>query len=179
MAAAERPSVEQIRADLEYIASNYASDQSFLRIADRFVVFIYSADDTDCSVIDRWTEANAMGAYLVFKVFAGYRDCTVQPDGWHQYGPDVAEDDQRPFSFTISPGFWKVAEDPRLPRDSLRWTQNIANMLSSGARWQLVATFNEWAEGTSVESAEEWASDSGFGTYLDALHEATALPSSN
>jgi len=29
-----------------------------------------------------------------------------------------------------------------------------------------------------VESAEEWASDSGFSTYLDALHEATATGSS-
>lgn len=75
-------------------------------------------------------------------------------------------------------GFWLVGEEPRLPRDPLRWTQDIANMLGSSARWQLVTTFNEWAEGTYVESAEEWASDSGFGTYLDALHEATATGSS-
>lgn len=42
---------------------------------------------------------------------------------------------------------------------------------ASNARWQLVLTFNEWPEGTSVESATEWATPSGYGTYLDALHE--------
>jgi hypothetical protein len=44
-------------------------------------------------------------------------------------------------------------------------------MLTSNARFQLVTTFNEWGEGTAVESALEWASPSGFGAYLDVLHE--------
>jgi hypothetical protein len=43
-------------------------------------------------------------------------------------------------------------------------------MAASGAKWQLVTTFNEWGEGTSVEPAKEWASASGYGQYLDALH---------
>jgi hypothetical protein len=43
-------------------------------------------------------------------------------------------------------------------------------MVNSGAPWQLVTTFNEWGEGTAVESAQEWASASGYGTYLDTLH---------
>jgi hypothetical protein len=42
-------------------------------------------------------------------------------------------------------------------------------MVRSKANWQLVTTFNEWGEGSAVESAQEWASPSGFGTYLDAL----------
>jgi len=33
-----------------------------------------------------------------------------------------------------------------------------------------VTTFNEWGEGTSVESAQEWSSASGYGSYLDVLH---------
>jgi PKD domain-containing protein/calcineurin-like phosphoesterase family protein len=32
-------------------------------------------------------------------------------------------------------------------------------------------TFNEWGEGTAVEGATEWSSSSGFGSYLDALHD--------
>ena len=48
-------------------------------------------------------------------------------------------------------------------------------MVASNARWQLVLTFNEWPEGTSVESAREWASPSGYGAYLDALHEVSAV----
>jgi hypothetical protein len=43
-------------------------------------------------------------------------------------------------------------------------------MIASGAPWQLIATFNEWGEGTAVESAQEWATSSGYGAYLDALH---------
>jgi hypothetical protein len=43
-------------------------------------------------------------------------------------------------------------------------------MISYGATFQLVSTFNEWGEGTAIESASEWATASGFGAYLDALH---------
>jgi hypothetical protein len=38
-----------------------------------------------------------------------------------------------------------------------------------------VTTFNEWGEGTAVESATEWASPSGYGAYLDALHNDGAV----
>ena len=44
-------------------------------------------------------------------------------------------------------------------------------MMSSGEDWQLITSFNEWGEGTSVESAKQWASPSGQGSYLDALHD--------
>ena len=43
-------------------------------------------------------------------------------------------------------------------------------MNCSAAAFKLVTTFNEWGEGSSVESATQWASSSGYGTYLDALH---------
>jgi hypothetical protein len=43
-------------------------------------------------------------------------------------------------------------------------------MVASREPWQLVTTFNEWGEGTSVESASEWSSASGYGAYLDVLH---------
>ena len=33
-----------------------------------------------------------------------------------------------------------------------------------------MTTYNEWGEGTAVEPATEWASPSGFGVYLDILH---------
>ena len=167
------PAVDRIRADLRYIRSRYASDQSFLRQEGRFVLFVFSADDTGCGVVNRWARANTVGAYLVFEAFPGYLACPVQPDGWHLYGASAAEAALLPYSFSVTPGFWKAGEEPFFVRDPARWVQDVSNMLGSGARWQLVTTFNEWGEGTSVESAEEWASDSGFGSYLDALHEAT------
>jgi hypothetical protein len=43
-------------------------------------------------------------------------------------------------------------------------------MVASGKSWQIVTSFNEWGEGTAVEGAQEWSGASGFGTYLDILH---------
>jgi hypothetical protein len=48
-------------------------------------------------------------------------------------------------------------------------------MVASGTRNQFVISFNEWGEASSIESATEWATPSGFGAYLDVLHDL--LPS--
>ncbi len=164
------PSVERLRADLTYIRDHYASDPSYARVDGKFVVFVYNANDGNCAVADRWQQANTVGAYVVLKVFSGYRNCANQPQSWHQYSPAVAADRQAGYSYSISPGFWQKGQSVRLPRDLARWRQNVRDMVASGAPWQLVATFNEWGEGTSVESAVEWESASGYGAYLDALH---------
>jgi len=164
------PSVDQLRSDLTYIRDKYGSDPSFLRVNGRFVVFVYAAGNDGCGMADRWKQANTVGAYVVLKVFAGYRNCASQPDSWHQYSPAVATDSQQGFSYAIAPGFWKKGDAVRLARDLNRWHQNVRDMVASRAPWQLIATFNEWGEGTSVESAAEWATGSGYGAYLDALH---------
>ena len=122
---------------------------------------------------DRWKQANtALGspAYVVLKVFSGYKTCASQPDSWHQYSPAVATDRQAGYSYAISPGFWQKGQAVRLARDLVRWNTNVSAMVASGEKWQLVTTFNEWGEGTSVELAAELASASGYGQYLDALH---------
>jgi hypothetical protein len=168
------PSVAQIENDLQYIQGHYGSDPSFLRVNGKFVLFVYADAADSCGMADRWVQADhALGhpAYLVLKVFAGYRNCASQPDSWHQYSPAVATDEQRGYSYAISPGFWKKGEAPRLARNLSTWTSNVRSMVASGDPWQLVTTFNEWGEGTSVESAVEWASASGFGQYLDVLHD--------
>jgi Glycosyl hydrolase family 99/Calcineurin-like phosphoesterase len=164
------PSVAQLKSDLTYIRDKYGNDPSFLRVNGKFVVFVYAAGNDACGMADRWKQANIVGAYIVLKVFAGYRNCASQPDSWHQYSPAVATDSQQGYSYAIAPGFWKKGDPVRLARDLNRWNQNVRDMTASGAPWQLVTTFNEWGEGTSVESANEWASSSGYGAYLDALH---------
>ena len=63
-----------------------------------------------------------------------------------------------------------------MARDLDRWTGNVAAMVASGARFQLIDSFNQWADGSSVESATEWASTSGYGSYLDVLHASGASP---
>jgi hypothetical protein len=170
------PASSQIQNDLTYIRDHYAADPSYLRVNGKFVVFVYADGNDACGMADRWKQGNTVGAYVVLKVFSGYLNCASQPDDWHQYAPAVAEDQQGSHSFSISPGFWLVGNAVRLTRDLTRWTQNVKDMVASGSRWQLVTTFSEWGEGTAVEPATEWASTSGYGQYLDALHYNGNMP---
>jgi hypothetical protein len=166
-------SVEEIRTDLEYIRDRYASKPAYLKVDGRFVVFVYGSGHNSCdSTARRWRAANTVGAYLVLKAFDGHLSCSDQPDAWHQYSAALAQYSLPRHSFMVAPGFDENAEPaPRLARDLTRWREDVAAMVASGAPWQLVLTFNEWPEGTSVESAREWASPSGHGAYLDVLHE--------
>jgi hypothetical protein len=169
----EDPSVEKIRSDLEYIRDLYATRPAYLRIDGRFVVFVYGGAGDSCeSTSQRWREANAVGAYIVLKAFDGYLSCGVQPQGWHEYSAALPAYSLLPDAFMISPGFDEASSaGPRLTRDPTRWREDVTAMVASGARWQLVLSFNEWPEGTSVESSHQWATPSGYGSYLDALHE--------
>ena len=167
------PAASQIQNDLAYLQTSYGGNPAFLRVGGKFVVFVYADGTDNCGMADRWEQANtALGspAYLVLKVFSGYKTCASQPDSWHQYSPAVATDRQAGYSYAISPGFWLKGQAVRLARDLARWNTNVSAMVASAEKWQLVTTFNEWGEGTSVESAAEWASASGYGQYLDALH---------
>jgi hypothetical protein len=166
------PSVEQIGADLRYIRDAYAAKPAYLKVDGRFVVYVYGNSSDGCDTAARWRAANTVGAYIVLKAFAGFRACPAQPDAWHQYSAALPEYDLLPDSFMIAPGFDERSEsEPRLPRDLARWRADVTAMLASNARWQLVLSFNEWPEGTSVESAREWATPSGYGAYVDVLHE--------
>ncbi len=168
----DNPSVDKIRSDLEYIRDRYAVKPAYLKVGGRFVVYVYGNSADNCDTAARWREANTFGAYIVLKGFAGFRTCSAQPDAWHQYSAALAEYDFSPDAFMIAPGFDEGSEpSSRLSRDVTRWRSDIAAMVASNARWQLVLTFNEWPEGTAVESAQEWATPSGYGAYVDALHE--------
>jgi hypothetical protein len=171
------PTVEAIRADLTYIRDHYADSPAYMKIGERFLVFVYADPKDSCAMASRWNEANTVGAYVVLKVFEGYRSCPDQPDGWHQYAPANANASQDLYSYTISPGFWKATESkPRLERNLDRWQSSIRSMMASGADFQLISTFNEWGEGTAVENAKQWTSPSGYGLYLDALHFDGNIP---
>jgi hypothetical protein len=164
------PDPATIRADLSYIRAHYADAPAYLRVGGRFVVFVYARKGDGAGMAERWRQANDQGAYVVLKVFPGYRDTPAQPDGWHQYAPALAESEQAGHSFSVSPGFWHAADaQPRLGRDVGRFAASVRAMVASRAPWQLVTTFNEWGEGTAVEPSSEWASPSGYGAYLDAL----------
>jgi hypothetical protein len=106
------------------------------------------------------------------KVFGGYSECAAQPDDWHQYTIAYGGGMRAGRStYVVSPGFWLASEPAAaMPRDLDRWRANVRVMASSAAPWQLIVSFSEWPEGTAIESADEWATPSGYGAYLDALH---------
>ena len=168
----EDPSVEKIRSDLEYVRDRYASKPAYLKVGGRFVVFVYANGADSCATAARWAAANTVDAYVVLSGFGGWAECSWQPQAWHQYSADREEYAFAPSSYMISPGFDEAAAPaPALPRSLEAWRRSIADMVASNAPWQLVISFNEWPEGTSVESGGDWASPSGFGAYLDALHD--------
>jgi hypothetical protein len=112
------------------------------------------------------------------RVFGSFRDCPNQPDAWHEY--EIASGESSiGSSFTVSPGFFRPEDAvPFLMRDLARWRRNVRAMARSRADWQLVVSFNEWGEGTSIERAQEWAQPGPHGAYLQALRQALAAGAS-
>ena len=103
-----------------------------------------------------------MGAYVVLSGFGGWAECPWQPQAWHQYSADRAEYTFSPSAFMISPGFDEASHPaPGLLRSLDTWRRSVADMVASNAPWQLVISFNEWPEGTSVESGLGWETPSG------------------
>jgi hypothetical protein len=166
------PSVRRIHADVRHIVGAFARDRAFLRVRGRPVIFVYSDAGDRLDMTRRWAGVGrALRAYIVLKVFPGYRTARPQPQGWHQYAPAKPIDRQPGRSFSVSPGFWLAGDArPRLARDPARFRAGVRAMVAARDPWQLLTTFNEWGEGTAVEPAEEWASNSRYGVYLDVLH---------
>ncbi len=165
------PSPTELTNDLQYLADNMFLRPGYLKVDGRPVVFVWADAADGAGMADRWAQAaDQFGGdiYVVLKVFPGYRDDPNQPDSWHQYAPAVAYDAQLPYSATVSPGFWKPGESPRLTRDSALFSSDLEQMASSGAFWHLITTWNEWGEGTAVEPAEEFGD-----TYISLLCESS------
>jgi hypothetical protein len=166
------PTVEEIRADLEHIRDRYAQSPGYLKIGGRFVVFVYGDldDGVACDAARRWGDANNVGAYVVLKSFHGYRNCTAYADGWHPYSANKYAFDLGRYAYAISPGFYFAKDDrPARARNLRMWTRSVRRMARSAAQFHFVISFNEWGEGTAIESAAQWSSDSGYGRYLDVL----------
>jgi hypothetical protein len=185
------PTPQQIADDLHYLWTTYHTgpDSPLASVPGKgMVVFVYNTDDPTtakgCDTVDRWNQARQLlqseygqSAYIDLKVFPGYRTCAGTPtiDGWHQYGPASAVQDFSTApgdgSYAISPGYWKSGATygtaPFLARDRARWQSDIASMIASGAKWQLVTTYNEWGEGTAVESSSGCHNPAPAGTYCD------------
>jgi hypothetical protein len=184
------PAPQQIADDLHYLRTTYGGPGSALAIlpGKGMVVFVYNADDLTnakgCDTVDRWNQARQLlqqeygeTIYIDLKVFPQYATCAGNStiNGWHQYGPASAQQNFSAApgdgSISISPGYWKAGTAygtaPFLARDRTRWQGNIAAMNASGAKWQLITTYNEWGEGTAIESSSGCQGTVADGTYCD------------
>jgi Glycosyl hydrolase family 99 len=167
------PTPDQIRADLDYLKEWFVWHEKFAHVDGLPVIFVYN--EGGCSVADRWVEASRGEWHVVLKLFTDFENCPNQPGGWHQYGTGKEDGTiHNPgHSFVVSPGFWKADTSipalPRIGKDN--FCHNTRRMVDSGEPYQLVVSFNEAGEGTMIEPSPEWESDSGYGDYLDCLHE--------
>jgi acid phosphatase type 7 len=176
----KNPSIARIAKDLRYLRTRVGTSRAYLRISGRPVIFVSGGRGDRCAMASRWVSANTAAAYLVLKAFPNYPRCRRRPASWHEYVPAVPEHREKLYSYTISPGFFKAEEStPRLARKLARWRANIRDMIASKARFQLIQSFNEWGDGTAVEAGWEWPTSSGYGAYLDALHNNGSEPPSD
>ena len=164
------PSAAEIASDLIYLR-RYSDQRAWLHVDGLPVIFVYAQASDGCGMASRWAQANQTAHYyVVLKVFSGYRDCAQQPQGWHQYADSL--DIQAGYSAIASPGFWKYDEaSPTVPRDPATFRQQVTEVAESREPFQLIISYNEWGEGTAVESATAWSSASGHGVYMDILHQ--------
>jgi hypothetical protein len=163
--------VDQLRVSLQYVYDHYANHPNFLHLDGRPVIFVWPDPNDRCEMVTRWAAANTMGFHVVQKRFPGYESCQGVPNSWHDYSPDHYKIEVKPWSISVGPGFWRYDEaSPRLARDPAQFESAVRALAGSSAMWKLLTTFNEFNEGTAVEPATEWASASGYGTYIDILH---------
>ncbi len=174
--------MDTIKADLNYLMERYVNQHDcYAHINGKPVIFVYTrgSEDNTEAFMKKWADAVDGKWYYVLKVFGGYKDIAYQPSSWHQYGPSTRIHKHQDSSgklvcINISPGF-KHADPGKttfLERASEElWTDLVKEMVGSKVDWQLITSYNEWGEGTSVESALEWQTGSGYGMYLDVLNK--------
>lgn len=161
------PPVSTIVSDLNYIKTKYAGSPYMLRVNGKPVIFVYAgANDNPGTMTQRWKDANSQVGnyfYINLKVYSGYKTDPNQPDSWHQYAPANRSGSHSPYSYYVSPGFWKDGDAERLVRDPVDFENVVKAMVSSNATWRLTETWNEWGEGTAVEPGEQVVLNSATG----------------
>jgi hypothetical protein len=168
------PSSAAIAAQLLDLDRRYGRDRAYLRMRGRPVAYLELGPGDGCTATRRWVRANAKRFYLVAQTWPGYERCDVAPSDWYHRPAGASTAAVGRSSYTITPA--TLTNSPQVVRDLPRWNADVRGMVSSRARWQLVSSFNGWADGSAVEPASEWASPSGQGHYLDALRAGGAEP---
>ena len=156
------PSTARIAADLARIDVHLGRHPRYLREAGRPVVVVRLGARDTCSAVRRWVRGNrSVGAHLVV-VAPGARGCRPS-------GGTLVRLPARGALRASTADAQSVAPGPRGNPAAFR--EAVRAMIRSGARWQVVDSFNDWARGTAVEAGADWRSPSGAGAYLDALED--------
>lgn len=184
------PTAAQIASDLQFLKDEGVLDHpAFAWIDGRPAIFAYGDGSDDSEPVEnnrpakRWADAQALLAFDIWtslKVYPNWPLESNQPDHWHQYAPAVRYDQQGSLSGAISAGFWRPDETtPRLVRDAADFASTVLTALAAGLEI-IFFYFNEWGEGSALEPAvgnsgydytgSGWQTGSGYGTYLDILH---------
>jgi acid phosphatase type 7 len=159
-------------AQVRALAELRVKSPGYLRVRSRPAMFVALAQRSrSCAHARRWRAA-ARGLWLAQAAFPGYSSCRSAADAWFRDAP-VARTARASGSFLIRPGYWKnSARTPKVARSLVAWRQSIERMVASRQPLQMIDSLNDWAHGSAVEPSPAWASASGFGLYLDALHAA-------
>jgi hypothetical protein len=154
------PTLEYLLSDLDYIKRKYTSSTSYMKIDGKPVIFVYNAAhayNDPLNDFERWKQARAKTEFfVVMKVEPLLKG--VDPsdmDGWHQYNPALRYDQHGSYYASVSPGYWKWHEAPRLVRDVAEFELAVSKLAAADVQFKLVQTWNEWGEGSGIEPAQE------------------------
>ena len=171
------PSSAEIAAALAELDGKFTRDRAYLRTRRRPVVFVTTGAEDSCAAAARWKRGNVIGAHLVMDTVRGYTRCGAKPGDWIPYEPDRSTARTGRTAYSISAGYFPVTSTRAVVRrDFSRWAARVRLLRRARARWQLVHSFNNTADGSSIENATEWLSPTGYGWYLDILRAGGAVP---
>lgn len=180
--------VAETKSHFRYIKNNFISDDNYIRVEDKPVLFIFERALYSLSV-DEWRDClEYCGEELGTELFTIEDRWELERlplfDGMHSYFPyhlqrDEISENYRYFSSfchyngkvfvaTVSPGIqdWRNKYPFRQKREDGEYYKDIWRAsIESGADWVVITSFNEWHEGTEIEPSEE------FGTHYLELTE--------
>lgn len=152
------PSWSKIRSDLRYLRK-YFNHPNWLKVDGKPVVFVYGPAVGNTS--SRWktgVQLSGTNVYYLLQAYDGFRTDPFQPSSWHTYELDTRLVTRAPYSSVVSPGFWDYREErPKLEQNLSEFEAALGAMISQGMPWQIVGTWNEWHESTSVEPSSSWS----------------------
>jgi hypothetical protein len=140
----------------------YGPTHNYARIDGKWLVLVYGAGGDETA--SRWQQAKNLLAGNGYQVYLN-GDTSNGGSPWdavHNYNPVVYRGytDTLPNtddSAWISPGFWLCGDNPVLERSLSEFASAWNNIVDNdaGYRFVLIETWNEWHEGTQIESGQE------------------------